>query len=110
MKITKKIGVTNKNPNFSMIFMIFKCQFLHSEWSNLYDFWNLSYFLVKESDFGIYFIVAILVKKSKIYFYKSFDLYLFILLIIAVFELVESAPCRSVINKISENIENIENI
>ena len=27
--------------------------------------------------------------------------------IIAVFELVESAPCRSVINKISENIENI---
>jgi len=78
MKIIEKLGFYYVTPIFLVIFMIFKCQFLHSEWSNLYDFWNLSYFLVKESDFGIYFIVAVLVKKSKIYFFTNHLIYTYL--------------------------------
>ena len=48
-------------------------------------------------------------KKSFILYINIYIICYTLLLIIAVFELVESAPCRSVINKISENIENIEN-
>ena len=59
--------------------------FFHNYWYNLYDFWNLSYFLVKEFDFGIYFTIAALAKKLNFFFlyklYKSSNLYIFILLI-----------------------------